>query len=435
MPLGSSKQSPTNTAQLASRATEARASTSSNMIFSDIYKSPRSPIAKLRHHSVQLPTPLPTNTPDWYGEEHADLLSKDKVKQKEAVKRYLDVKVKNDWEFPWPSRVVEPPLLEGDVAVVDTASETPDAIEAVTSLDVTEPTKSIQDETHGDDGYQVDDPESSDNEDDSDAESTYSTVSEDLVNFRTRLDWASDLSDDEDEPGPSRSPFRFDNPDNVGSTVQAVVQGKRAKRRRAVRKEMEWNEGLACFEARRNAWTGARTVRVRAKPATPLLCHHYLPVDSSSVAPCQHLLLPRQSRLLYHRKSVMRQTTRHSREATSFAMLDLKTPRRRHLPTAEIILLRSCFLSPRLSYLPITLCVHPSHLLYISVSTTRSSFTAFSPRALLICPICFELALLAGSEMASGLPDRQWLPLLSPRRRNPRSPQTPQRTRAVLYAA
>src|SRR6478735_11150009 len=54
----------------------------------------------------------------------------------------------------------------------------------------------------------------------------------------------------------------------------------------------------------------------------PLLCHHYLPVDSSSVAPCQHLLLPRQSRLLYHRKSVMRQTIRHSREATSFAMLD-----------------------------------------------------------------------------------------------------------------
>ncbi|KAH7158873.1 hypothetical protein DER46DRAFT_371470 [Fusarium sp. MPI-SDFR-AT-0072] len=239
------------------------------MIFSDIYKSPRSPIAKLRHHSVQLPTPLPTNTPDWYGEEHADLLSKDKVKQKEAVKRYLDAKVKNDWEFPWPSRVVEPPLLEGDVAVVDTASETPDAIEAVTSLDVTEPTKSIQDETREDDGYQVDDPESSDNEDGSDAESTYSTVSEDLVNFRTRLDWASDLSDDEDEPGPSRSPFRFDNPNNVGSTVQAVVQGKRAKRRRAVRKEMEWNEGLACFEARRNAWTGARTVRVRAKPATP----------------------------------------------------------------------------------------------------------------------------------------------------------------------
>ncbi|KAF4447627.1 hypothetical protein F53441_8831 [Fusarium austroafricanum] len=273
LPLYSSPQSPTNTAQLAPRAAKAQASNSSNMIFSDIYKSPRSPIAKLRHHSVQLPTQLPATTPDWYDEEHAGLLSKDKVKQKEAVKRYLDAKVKNDWEFPWPSRVIEhPPVdgdLESDVAVVDTASELPDAIQVVASLDVTESTKSIQDETREDDGYQVDDAESSNDEDGSDAESIYSTVSEDPVNFRARLEWASDLSDDDDEPGPSRSPFRFDNPNNVGSTVQAAVHAKRAKRRRAVRKEMEWNEGLACFEARRNAWTGARTVRVRAKPASP----------------------------------------------------------------------------------------------------------------------------------------------------------------------
>ncbi|KAH6994339.1 hypothetical protein EDB82DRAFT_476083 [Fusarium venenatum] len=268
LPLVSSTQSPTNNTQVASRASEPQAGSSSAMIFSDIYKSPRSPIAKLRHNSVQLPTSLPDNTPDWYDDEHADLLSKDKAKQKEAVRRYLDAKIKNDWDFSWPSRVVDPPLAEGDVAIVDTASESPDAIETVTSLDVTEPAKPIHDETREDDGYQVDDPESSD-DDNSDAESTYSTVSEDPVRFRTRLEWTSDLSDDDDEPGPSRSPFRFDNPNNVGSTVQATVQAKRAKRRRDVRKEMEWNEGLACFEARRNAWTGARTVRIRAKPVTP----------------------------------------------------------------------------------------------------------------------------------------------------------------------
>ncbi|KAG8361802.1 hypothetical protein FVEN_g453 [Fusarium venenatum] len=268
LPLVSSTQSPTNNTQVASRASEPQAGSSSAMIFSDIYKSPRSPIAKLRHNSVQLPTSLPDNTPDWYDDEHADLLSKDKAKQKEAVRRYLDAKIKNDWDFSWPSRVVDPPLAEGDVAIVDMASESPDAIETVTSLDVTEPAKPIHDETREDDGYQVDDPESSD-DDNSDAESTYSTVSEDPVRFRTRLEWTSDLSDDDDEPGPSRSPFRFDNPNNVGSTVQATVQAKRAKRRRDVRKEMEWNEGLACFEARRNAWTGARTVRIRAKPVTP----------------------------------------------------------------------------------------------------------------------------------------------------------------------
>ncbi|KAF4463521.1 atrophin-1 [Fusarium albosuccineum] len=239
------------------------------MIFSDIYKSPRSPIAKLRHHSVQLPTPLPATSPDWCDDEHADLLSKDKVKQKDAVKRYLETKVKNDWEFPWPSRVVEAPPVEGHITIATATTETPEVDQTVTSLDVTEPTKPIQDETRDDDGYQVDDGvESSDEDDDSDAESTYSTVSEDPVHYRPRMEWTSDLSDD-DEPAPSRSPFRFDSPSTVGSTVQAAILTKRAKRRRAVRKEMEWNEGLACFEARRNAWTGARTVRIRTKPVSP----------------------------------------------------------------------------------------------------------------------------------------------------------------------
>ncbi|KAM0420737.1 hypothetical protein ACHAPT_011519 [Fusarium lateritium] len=247
------------------------------MIFSDIYKSPRSPIAKLRHHSVQLPTPLSTSTPDWCDDDHADLLSKDKVKQKEAVKRYLEVKVKNDWDFSWPSRVpvVDPPPANDYVGVADAIHQPEQSDEAdqdqdqtPTSLDAAEPTRPIQDETRDDDGYQVDDVESSDDDDDSDAESTYSTVSEDPVHYRPRMEWTSDLSDD-DEPMPSRSPFRFDSPNTVGTAVQAAVLAKRAKRRRAVRKEMEWNEGLACFEARRNAWTGARTVRIRSKPVSP----------------------------------------------------------------------------------------------------------------------------------------------------------------------
>ncbi|KAH6949821.1 hypothetical protein DER45DRAFT_82407 [Fusarium avenaceum] len=266
-PLGDFNNQSPSTTVLAAKAYQGPADSPSSMIFSDIYKSPRSPIAKLRHHSVQLPNPLPANTPDWYDDDHSDLLSKDKVKQKEAVRRYLEAKVKNDWDFSWPSRVVDPPPAEGDVTVVNTTSESPDGIHPVTSLDATEPAKPAQDETREDGGYQVDD--SSEDEDGSDAESTYSTVSEDPIRFRARLDWTSDLSDDDDEPVVSRSPFRFDNPNNVGSTIQAAVHTKRAKRRRAVRKEMEWNEGLACFEARRTAWTGARTVRVRAKPATP----------------------------------------------------------------------------------------------------------------------------------------------------------------------
>lgn len=248
------------------------------MIFSDIYKNPRSPIAKFRQQSISMAPPLTPADPAWLGDEHADLTSKDKLKQKDAIKRYLDVKVKNDWTFSWPSRAAEPPMVKGAIAVPDNSIPIPIPTPASTqrrsdlqptptngSLDVSEQSQPVLDETQEDDGYQVDDdPQSSD--DDSDAESTYSTVSEDPTNFRARIEWTSDLSDD-DEPAPSRSPFRFDSPNAVGSAVQEAILAKRAKRRRAVRKEIEWNQGLACFEARRNAWTGARTVRVRTKPA------------------------------------------------------------------------------------------------------------------------------------------------------------------------
>ncbi|CAM1509367.1 Fc.00g031060.m01.CDS01 [Cosmosporella sp. VM-42] len=232
------------------------------MIFSDIYKSPRSPLAKLRHQSVSLPSPLPSSTPDWVAEEYADLLSKDKAKQKEAVKRYLDDKVKTDWEFQWPPRVVE---TSGNNGI----EKPPPAIDVVQppAAETTEPTEPVQDELQEDPGYQVDDDSDAEENDDDDAQSTYSTVSEDPLHYKPRMEWASDLSDE--EPPPSRSPFRFDSPDTVGSAVQASVLVKRALRRREVRKEMEWNEGLACFEARRNAWTGARTVRVRTKPVSP----------------------------------------------------------------------------------------------------------------------------------------------------------------------
>ncbi|KAH7149769.1 hypothetical protein B0J13DRAFT_522857 [Dactylonectria estremocensis] len=231
------------------------------MIFSDIYRSPRSPIAKLRHQSVQLSTPLSSVVPDWVSEEHADLLSKDKSKQKEALKRYLEAKVKNDWDFQWPSRVASSTT---DNAIPD--SFTPLAVQTAI-VHATETTKPVQDETKDDTGYQVDDDNDANLSDDSDAGSVYSTVSEDPVNYRPRTEWTSDLSDD--EPLPSRSPFRFDSPGTVGSTVQAAILAKQSKRRRDVRKEMEWNEGLACFEARRKAWTGARTVRIRTKPVSP----------------------------------------------------------------------------------------------------------------------------------------------------------------------
>lgn len=249
--------------------TRSQSAASPGMIFSDFYKSPRSPLAKLRHHP-QLPTQLPTATPDWADTEYADLLSKDKAKQKEAVKRYLADKVKTGWEFPWPPQA-QAPAPEAPAQDGESQTATAEHGDGTNS-----PAKQVQDETLDDEGYQVDEgselevPPSDDgqaDDQDDDARSIYSVVSEDAVHYRPRTEWTSDLSDD-DTPAPLSS-FRFDAPDPVPCAAKATALEKQARRRRALRDEMAYNDGLACFEARRNAWTGARTVRVRSKPVSP----------------------------------------------------------------------------------------------------------------------------------------------------------------------
>jgi hypothetical protein len=225
------------------------------MLFSDLYKGSRHPFtAKLRRST---PQPLVITTPDY----DADLVSKDKAKQKDAVKRYLAEKIRNDWAFQWPPPAVDVVVADSaqDVALVkdDAAPLASQPAVEVTGL-VTPPAETGNDPVSEGDA---------DSEDGDDGASEYSTVSEDASHFKPRLEWTSDLSDD-DAPI-SHSPFRFDSPDSVGTTVKASVLAKRARRRKALRDEIAWNEGLACFEARRNAWTGARTVRVRPKPSSP----------------------------------------------------------------------------------------------------------------------------------------------------------------------
>ncbi|KAL9941583.1 hypothetical protein ACHAO5_008838 [Verticillium nonalfalfae] len=239
--------------------------TSAKMIFSDMYRSPRSPLSKIRHSVFAAPLPLP------HADYDVDLLSKDKAKQKEAVRRHLEEKVRNDWDFVWPPvsaaasvpAPVPPQSTEnGDDVAADPTPQPP----AETSP--SEPQLGDDSVTAAAERNRESTEEALDDGPDSDAESVYSTVSEDPVHYRPRLDWVSDLSDDE-APPMSLSPFRFDTPEAIGAAVKASVVDKQAQRRRAVREEMQWNEGLACFEARRNAWTGAKTVRVRQKPISP----------------------------------------------------------------------------------------------------------------------------------------------------------------------
>lgn len=218
--------------------------TKQTMLFSDLYKSTKIPLSRLRQHSHQ---PVIVSR-----DYDPDLVSKDKAKQKEAVRRFLAERIRNDWTFSWPpvSEVENPAKPISEDAVHE--SEHVSSHEPVVEPGRTEELTLGADE----DGYHCDD-------DDDDAASVYSTVSEDNIHFRPRTEWLSDISDDEPV---SPLAYRFETPDAVGSTVKATELARSAKRRRDARAEMEWNTGLACFTARRDAWTGAKVVRVRPKP-------------------------------------------------------------------------------------------------------------------------------------------------------------------------
>ncbi|KXJ89643.1 hypothetical protein Micbo1qcDRAFT_164935 [Microdochium bolleyi] len=200
------------------------------MIFGSLYKSSK----RLR------PQQQPVGSDVDHGDP--DLITKDKIKQKNAVRRYLDANIRNDWHFAWPDPADETQPTTRPIRVDDLAVQS-------------SPAKDKTTESAAED--------SSDDADD--AVSTYSTVSEDNDHFRRRIDWTSDFSDDDEPISPAA--YRFESPDAVGSTVCANELSRAAQRRKAHRDEMEWNYGLAWFSARRDAWTAARTVRVKPKPA------------------------------------------------------------------------------------------------------------------------------------------------------------------------
>lgn len=229
------------------------------MLFSDLYKSTRLPLSRLRQ---QPSTPASTGT-----DLDADLLSKDKAKNKEAVKKYLADKIRNDWEFKWP------PVKPG-AQISGSELEDP----SVTKRAVEDLHEGLSHDHEDlvvgelDDNDDDDNDDDNDNDEDDDTASTYSNVSEDAAHYRQRLEWWSEMSDDE-TPGLS-SAYRFDTPDTVGPTVQATTQVKSTKIRRAIREEESWNSGLACFNARRDAWTNAKVARVKPRtssvPTSPM---------------------------------------------------------------------------------------------------------------------------------------------------------------------
>ncbi|KAF4121625.1 hypothetical protein GMORB2_2033 [Geosmithia morbida] len=213
------------------------------------YKNRRSPISLLRHHNPQPCVQLPLDSPDWNSEEHADLVSRDRVKVKEAVRRYLQEKVRDDWVFGWPLEPV--PADESSKPSVASAHHH-DEKSSADAVDRDDGDDEPAVET--DKGYHVDDDD--DDGDGDDAQSTYSLVSDIPPHYRALEEWDSDVAvDNEPSPIPKN--------EHPVSYAHLTREERRALKRRDLRSDMEWNRGLACFEARRIAWTQARTVRLR----------------------------------------------------------------------------------------------------------------------------------------------------------------------------
>ena len=60
-------------------------------------------------------------------------------------------------------------------------------------------------------------------------------------------------------------PYRYENPD----AVAAALTRKQGKRRKLLKDEIQYNEGLRIFHARRNAWTGAVRERPKRRAGPP----------------------------------------------------------------------------------------------------------------------------------------------------------------------
>jgi len=81
------------------------------------------------------------------------------------------------------------------------------------------------------------------------------------IDYRARADGSSDFESDvpasKKKAGGSKSlendPYRFDNPDAIGTSIME----KRRRKRKLFEEEVEWNEGVRTYAKRRDAWTGA----------------------------------------------------------------------------------------------------------------------------------------------------------------------------------
>lgn len=172
----------------------------------------------------------------------ADLTGKDRAKQKEAVKRLLLEKVKDDWKWEWPRPKPKPePESESH-------SRPQPETEPASEHDI-KPISSHASLVNAQQGDIIEE------------------------QWKERDEWASNASDSEqdtakrgprlvDRPhsGAKNEPFRFESPDDVGENIKNTQSDRKRRRKKRLAEEMSWNDGVRCFHERRDAWTGARRV-------------------------------------------------------------------------------------------------------------------------------------------------------------------------------
>lgn len=89
------------------------------------------------------------------------------------------------------------------------------------------------------------------------------TIQREASDYRLRVESGSENESPSDKRSRAKDdePYKFENPDEVG----AVVERRRARRRRLLEQELSWNEGLRVWTLRRDSWTGAVPHRPQSK--------------------------------------------------------------------------------------------------------------------------------------------------------------------------
>ncbi|KAF9698459.1 hypothetical protein EKO04_003373 [Ascochyta lentis] len=93
------------------------------------------------------------------------------------------------------------------------------------------------------------------------------------VDFRERYYGESDSSDSDIEPNTGagkdleHDAYKFDSPDAIGDAVDLTREKRRKRRRMRLEEEMAENDGLRVWVERRDAWTGASSVRKYGPPS------------------------------------------------------------------------------------------------------------------------------------------------------------------------